>query len=249
MANKELHAFNYISSHDLQEPLRKIQTFANSILTTEYANLSEQGKDHLNRMHNAARRMQALIKDLLEYAHTDIQDRIFEPTDLNEIIKEVCDELSDDITEKNAVISVGDLCKVHVNKFQFRQVMNNLISNALKFSKPGVPCEIVIKNKTGPGLQFENENSGLLPGKLSPAKNYCHLNLTDNGIGYDSKYRDQIFEVFQRLHAKEEYAGTGIGLAIVKKIIDNHRGAITSNSALGKGASFDIYIPDKQVTA
>ncbi len=249
IANKELLAFNYISSHDLQEPLRKIQTFADSILKTEYANLSEQGKDYFNRMHNAARRMQALIKDLLDYAHTDIQDRKFETTDLNEIVQEACDELTDNITGKNAVIHAGNLGKAYINKFQFQQLINNLLSNALKFSKPGVPCEIVIKYNTGPGLQFENENPGLMPGKLSATKLYCHLNLADNGIGYDSKYNEQIFEVFKRLHAKEEYVGTGIGLAIVKKIIDNHRGAITSNSELGKGASFDIYIPENEVAA
>ena len=244
IANKELLSFSYISSHDLQEPLRKIQTFTSFILKNEYAALSEKGKDYFNRMNNAAMRMQTLIKDLLEYSRTNIEDRKFEIADLDAIVKEVCEELSETITEKKAVINVVNLGKAYINTFQFRQLITNLLSNALKFSKPDVSAEITFNYKRGTGLQLEKENPALTTGSLSAAEKYCRLTLTDNGIGYDAIHKDKIFEVFKRLHNKEQYAGTGIGLAIVKKIIENHNGVITSTSELGNGASFDIYIPE-----
>ena len=120
--------------------------------------------------------------------------------------------------------------------------MNNLIGNALKFSKPNVPPHITIKSIIAPGSMLQNENSEL-KGRLSQQKKYCHISISDNGIGFDPRYKDQIFEVFQRLYGKDEYPGTGIGLAIVKKIVENHSGIITARSEIDKGASFDIYIP------
>ena len=234
--NKELESFTYLSSHDLQEPLRKIQTFANRILEKEYNDLSGKGKDYFHRMQDAAHRMQTLLEDLLAYSHTNITQRKFQKIDLNKILEEVKNELSEAIEEKKAIIEGPQLCEANVIVFQFRQVMNNLIANSLKFSKPDVPPLILIKSKNAEGSKFQNE-------KLLPNKKYCHISFSDNGIGFEPQYKDKIFEVFQRLHGKEEFEGTGIGLAIVKKIIENHNGFISATSELNKGATFDIYIP------
>ncbi|MDP4251375.1 MAG: chemotaxis protein CheB [Bacteroidota bacterium] len=234
--NKELESFTYVSSHDLQEPLRKIQTFASLILEKENAVLSDKGKDHFHRMLDAADRMQILIKDLLTYSHTKILDRKFEKTDLNKLVQEVLIELGETIQRKAAILKVDSLCEANINPSQFLQMMHNLIGNALKFAKPGIPPHIIIKSKIAEGSQFKNLS-------LSPKTKYCHLSVSDNGIGFDPQYKEQIFEVFQRLHGKNEYPGTGIGLAIVRKIVENHNGLITASGELNRGATFDIYIP------
>ena len=241
--NRELESFSYVSSHDLQEPLRKIQTFASRILEKEYEALSDKGKEYFNRMNSAANRMQTLIEDLLAYSHTNITERTFEKTDLRKIVDEVKAELSETILKMRADIVTGKLGKAIINPFQFRQVIVNLISNSLKFSKPGIPSHIVIKSRIKTGSQCQHENPVLMMNSLLPNKNYCNITFTDNGIGFDPKYQERIFVVFQRLHGKEEYPGTGIGLAIVKKIVENHNGAITAMSKLDEGAKFDIYIP------
>lgn len=235
--NKELESFTYVTSHDLQEPLRKIQTFASKILAKENQNLSEKGKDYFNRMQSAAARMQQLIEDLLAFSRINLEKRNLENTELSTIIEEVKAELAETIEEKHAIVEATELCAANIIPFQFRQLMQNLIGNALKFSKTGIPPHIIIKAKSIKGSEL-NTISG-----ISPEKNYCHIIVTDNGIGFDPQYKDQIFEVFQRLHEREEYSGTGIGLAIVKKIVQNHNGIITATSESGKGATFDIYIP------
>lgn len=243
LANRELESFAYVSSHDLQEPLRKIQTFAARILEKEYVNLSDTGKDYFHRMQNAAKRMQTLIEDLLTYSHTNVSERKFEQTDLNKIVADVENELMETILEKNAVIEVGKLCQLSINKSQFRQVIYNLISNALKFSKLDTPLRITIYCNIALGSQFQNQNPKFGLDRFKADQKYCHIAFSDNGIGFDPEYTHKIFELFQRLHGKEAYAGTGIGLAIVKKIIDNHNGIITASGELNKGAKFDIYIP------
>ena len=244
IANNELKQFTYISSHDLQEPLRKIQTFAAVILEKEVAVLSSQGKDYFKRLHSAANRMQTLIQDLLAFSHSGTSQEKFENTDLQKMLGEVISDLSETILKKNASIKNEASGEAFINPLQFRQVFINLLTNALKFSKPGRLPVILINSHMANGLQLQNENALLVPGALSPQKKYCHIGIADNGIGLDPKYKDKIFEVFQRLHGKEEYEGTGIGLAIVKKIIDNHHGAITATGRLGVGTTFDIYIPE-----
>ena len=236
-ANKNLLTFTYISSHDLQEPLRKIQTFVTIILEKENQNLSDNGKYIFQRMQLAARRMRQLIEDLLAFSRITTTELKFEKTDLITIIEEVKAELKDTIEKKHANIEVSENCSANIIIFQFRQLMHNLLSNALKFSKPDIPSQIIIKSRIVKGSELNNE-------KLSPELKYCHITITDNGIGFDSQYKNRIFEVFQRLHGKEKYAGTGIGLAIVKKIVDNHNGIISATSELKKGTTFDIYIPD-----
>jgi len=234
--NKELQSFAYISSHDLQEPLRKIQTFATQIIEKESQNLSDSGKDKFQRMQNAAQRMQTLINDLLSYSRTNIQERKFEKVDLYKIIDEVKEDLKEELEQKEAVIESDETCEVNIIPFQFRQLLYNLVSNSIKFSKPDVPLVIKIKSKIEKG---ENLDSTILNNET----NYCHIRITDNGIGFEPQYSKKIFEVFQRLHGRDQYNGTGIGLAIVKKIVENHNGVITATGEQNKGASFDIYIP------
>jgi len=234
--NRELESFAYISSHDLQEPLRKIQTFSTRILEKEENNLSDSGKEMFNRMQDAAKRMQTLIQDLLAYSRTTTAEHPFETIDLNKILDEVKEDLKEELNEKHATIEANQLCEVVIIPFQFRQLMHNLISNALKFSKPNHPPIIQIKSEIANGIKFKNE-------KLSDQNKYCHIIVSDNGIGFEEQYNEKIFEVFQRLHSKKEYEGTGIGLSIVKKIVENHSGIITATGALNKGATFDIYIP------
>ena len=230
--NKELQAFTYISSHDLQEPLRKIQTFATRILEKENENLSATGKEYFTRMQNAANRMQSLIDDLLAYSQVNPADHKLENVNLNDIIEEIKQDLKEELKEKNAVITVAGKCKVNIIRFQFQQLLYNLFSNSLKFSRPGITPLIEIKNE-------------MVSGSQSPFKDKaaCHIFITDNGIGFEPDYEEKIFELFYRLHGKDEYNGTGIGLAIVKKIVENHKGIITASSQPNKGARFDIYIP------
>ena len=235
-ANKELLTFTYISSHDLQEPLRKIQTFAGRILEKEADNLSDNGKDMFRRMREAAERMQILIQDLLAFSRLSHIEEQFESTNIGKIIDRVKEDLKVTIEEKQAMIEVGETCEVKLVPFQFQLLMQNLVSNALKFSHVQTPPRIKINSRIAKGIDLTNIN-------LSPKKEYCHISISDNGIGFENEHSDKIFEVFQRLHSREEYVGTGIGLAIVKKIVENHKGIITATSELGKGTEFDIYIP------
>jgi len=236
IANKELLAFTYVSSHDLQEPLRKIQTFVTIILDNENKNLSDDGKYNFQRMQLAAGRMQQLIDDLLSFSRINTTELKFDKTDLKIIIEEVKAELKDTIQEKHAVIEIAEQCSANIIAFQFRQLMYNLISNALKFSDPDKPSHIMVMSRIEKGSELHCE-------KLSPDKNYCHITVKDNGIGFEPHFRERIFEVFQKLHSKEVYGGTGIGLAIVKKIVENHNGIIVATGELNKGATFDIYFP------
>jgi len=252
IANKELMAFTYISSHDMQEPLRKIQTFISIILKDEKETLSDNGKDYFQRIQSLAERMQKLIDDLLAFSRINKTDGKFEKTELSTIIDDVKAELKDTIKEKNASIEAVDLYCANIIPFQFRQLMYNLISNALKFSKPDIPSHIIIKSSIVKGSKLNanqpasvnlNDKDKAVQEIFSEEKNYCHISITDNGIGFEPYFSDRIFGVFQKLHNKEVYAGTGIGLAIVKKIVENHKGHITATSELNKGATFDIYIP------
>ena len=234
--NKELQSFTYISSHDLQEPLRKIQTFASHILDKEFRNLSETGKGYFNRMHDSASRMQLLIDDLLAYSRTTTSERKFEDTPLTDILEAVKRELREEFEQKKAVIEAQPLGNVKIIPFQFHQLFYNLISNSLKFSRPDVRPRITITSEVVAGRSLKKN-------EFDPAAEYHHLRFSDNGIGFEQKYGERIFEVFQRLNGKNEYSGTGIGLAIVKKIVENHKGIIEAKGQLNAGATFDIFIP------
>ena len=241
--NNELQSFAYVSSHDLQEPLRKIQTFAARIIDTEYKTLSEKGKDYFQRMINTSKRMQTLIEDLIAFSNTNISERKFKNTSLKQIVDDVKNDLIEDINNKNVIINSSKLGEAYINSFQFRQVFQNLISNSIKFAMQDIQPQITINSEIGESSYFENQNPSLTSGKLSSGIKYNHITFKDNGIGFDQEYQNRIFEVFQRLNHREKYSGTGIGLAIVKKIIDNHNGVITARGQLNNGAQFDIYIP------
>ncbi|WP_205161287.1 MULTISPECIES: sensor histidine kinase [Arenibacter] len=236
IANKELESFTYISSHDLQEPLRKIQIFSTRLIDDESQNLSKKGKSYILGMRDASRRMQALIRDLLGYSRTTTSERIFVITSLNTVIELVKKDFTEIITKKNATIKVVGECDVQVIPFQFHQLIQNIIGNALKFSRPDLSPLITVKSKIV-------QSSDIISDKQLSAEEYCHITITDNGIGFEPQFKDHIFELFKRLHDKDKIPGTGIGLAIVKKIVENHNGLITATSEINKGASFDIYIP------
>ena len=225
-------------------------------MENENDNLSDKGKYNFKRMQLAAQRMQQLIDDLLAFSRINTTDHKFENTDLSKIIEEVKSDLRDTIMEKHASIEVGDICPVNLIAFQFQQLMYNLISNALKFSNPNIPSHIIINSTIVKGSTLNDTRLAVPDNKevkakagqeiFSPEKKYCHISIKDNGIGFEPHFSERIFGVFQKLHSKEVYEGTGIGLAIVKKIVDNHKGLITATSELNKGACFDIYIPVDQ---
>ncbi|MDW8850502.1 PAS domain-containing protein [Flavobacterium sp. MMLR14_040] len=235
--NIELQSFAYISSHDLQEPLRKIQTFASRLSDLDEQNISAKAKTYLNRIEVSAKRMQTLIQDLLTYSRTNSADRVFVKVNLDEIAEEVISDFSERIEETNAVIDLKPLGEATVIPFQFRQLLHNLIGNALKFSKKGQNPYVEIKARKIKGYETK------IPVDY-PDKMYYHLTISDNGIGFADEYKERIFEVFQRLNTESEFSGTGIGLAIVKKIVENHKGIIRAHSEKGKGATFEIYLPE-----
>ncbi len=234
--NKELQSFAYISSHDLQEPLRKIQTFASRILAKEKQTLSEDGLTYFLGMQRAASRMQTLIQDLLAYSRSGNIEKNFVKTGVKEIVEEVKCDFTEMLLQKQGTIELEGNVELKAIPFQIIQLFHNLISNAIKFSSSEKPLRVVIR------CTQEDGNRLNVPG-IAPDKKYCHISISDNGIGFDPQYKDRIFEVFQRLHGKEEYSGTGIGLSIVKKIVDNHSGLITATGELNRGATFDIYLP------
>lgn len=234
--NAELKSFAYVSSHDLQEPLRKIEIFTNLIADGEADNLTETGRKYFGKIQNASRQMQTLIEDLLQYARTNTTEKSFEETDMNALLQAVTTELQESIQAARATVVSGDLGTLRVVPYQFRQLFTNLISNSLKFSRITVDPEITIRTEIISG----NAAESYAP---DPERQYCHLSYADNGIGFDAQYSERIFEVFQRLHSKADYKGTGIGLAIVKKIVENHGGRIKATGTPGAGAHFDIYLP------
>ncbi|KQO28674.1 hypothetical protein ASF10_22895 [Flavobacterium sp. Leaf82] len=231
--NRELQTFAYISSHDLQEPLRKIQTFSDLILKGESETLSPRGLNYFERMRKSAERMQNLIDDLLAYSRTSSPEKTFENISLDALIQEVRDEIAEELLQHNAHIEIMHSANLTIIQYQFRQLLYNLISNSLKFKRAEIAPKITISASL-----YKGHIIG-----MNPQFQYHMLTFEDNGIGFDQKHAPKIFEVFQRLHTKETYEGTGIGLSIVKKIVDNHEGLINVESVPGVGTKFTIFLP------
>jgi PAS domain S-box-containing protein len=234
--NAELASFNYIASHDLQEPLRKIIAFSKRIEEVDNETLSIASKDYFSRIIRAAYRMQNLIDAFLSYSQTNNSLANFEPTDFNQVLLEVKNEFSDLMEQKNIVLINTNLPVLMAIPFQINQLLTNLIGNAIKYTRdvPGPTIEISSEKLLGSELPLEDGDSN---------SDYWKINVRDNGIGFDQIYEKQIFELFQRLHSRQEYAGTGIGLAICKKIMRNHKGFITAEGHSGAGAIFSMYFP------
>lgn len=239
VSNRELQDFAYVASHDLQEPLRKIQTFGNR-LKAKYADvLDTQGQDYLERMQNAAKRMQKLIEDLLALSQVAMQSRSFVKVNLATVVIEVLSDLETHLESSRGSVDIGELPIIEADPTQMRQLLQNLIDNALKFSRPEEPAAVKIRSQL---LNKTTEN----PADNLSYRQFYQITVEDNGIGFEQKYLDKIFVPFQRLHSRSEYEGTGIGLAICRKIVERHGGSITATSFLGKGATFTITLPAVQ---
>jgi signal transduction histidine kinase len=226
-SNAELDQFASIASHDLQEPLRKVRTFTERIADTEGERLSERGQDYLRRANASAERMQRLIEDLLKFSRVATQGRPFAPVDLATVTSEVLEDLDDSIQRAGAVVEVGPLPTISADAHQMRQLIQNLVSNAIKFRRDGVVPEVDIS---------ATEDGG-----------FVKLVVRDNGIGFDSQYSRRIFRVFERLHGRGTYAGTGIGLALCRKIAERHGGTVVAESVAGEGSTFTVTLQSQRV--
>jgi PAS domain S-box-containing protein len=233
--NAELERFAYVTSHDLQEPLRKIKIFAYRIEDELQFGNVENALKFLSKVTTSSERMTTLITDLLNYSRLSKESLKFEKIDLNTVLDEVLEDFEVLIQQKNATIYKEDLPVVKGNAIQLNQLFYNLISNALKFSKDNFPPTLRIECRKA-------ETEALRSLRL-PKKNYYELSFSDNGIGFSKKFAHQIFEIFQRLHSKDHYPGTGIGLALSKKVVQNHGGGIVAESEEGSGSVFKVYLP------
>ncbi|MDB6064310.1 MAG: Multi-sensor signal transduction histidine kinase [Pedosphaera sp.] len=246
-SNGELEQFAFVASHDLQEPLRKIQAFGDRLKIKCEAVKLEEGRDYLERMQSAAARMQTLINDLLTFSRVIRSSQPFVPVDLGIVTREVLVDLEHRIEKSKAQVQVDKLPTIDADPLQMRQLMQNLIGNALKFQTPEaspvvkIEAQLVTRDQIRDDALFANP-----PPTASPGDKFCVLTVQDNGIGFEEQYLEKIFAVFQRLHGRSEYEGTGVGLAVCRRITDRHGGLITAQSKPGEGATFVVILPMHQ---
>ena len=231
----DLSTFAFVASHDLREPLRKIRLFTHVLTDREPELLSDKGRDMLKKISASAERMNLLIEDVLSYSRPYTPEH-FETVDLTNVVEQAKTDLTSTIEEHRGIIRYDRLPVMKCNPLQISQLFQNLISNSLKFHDTGVPPEIFIKAVVLKGQDIVHP-------RAENDKEYLKLEFTDNGIGFEQKYSEKIFQMFQRLHSKPEYPGTGVGLAICKKIVEKHRGFIAAKSEPGQGSTFCCYFP------
>lgn len=233
-SNRELEAFASIASHDLQEPLRKVEAFGDRLKRKYEPDLGDEGKMYIDRMQNAVIRMRSLINDLLDYSRVTTKGKPFGPLDLTQVVRDVVSDLEVRIEDVGGEVIVDQLPVIDADRTQLSQLFQNLISNALKFHRPGERPQVRIKSRTMDAGQHVSRHC-------------CSIDVTDNGIGFDMKYADRIFGIFQRLHSRAEFEGTGIGLATCRKIVERHEGDISVESACDSGTTFTIELPLRQL--
>jgi signal transduction histidine kinase/CHASE3 domain sensor protein len=237
-SNQDLEQFAYVASHDLQEPLRKIRAFGDRLTAKYQSRLEEQGSDYVARMQSAAARMQVLIEELLSFSRVSRPGIFSENLDINELIAEIRDDLETQIKREKATLVTGQLPAIRGERSQIKRLFQNLISNGIKFHKNGKGPTVEVSGSVVRGGDVQNEFNVQLP-KLK----YARIEVRDDGIGFDEKYLEKIFTIFQRLHGRTEYEGTGIGLAICRKIVANHGGFITARSTENEGSIFIVILP------
>ncbi|WP_348825074.1 ATP-binding protein [Flavobacterium aestuarii] len=235
ISNKELSAFNYVASHDLQEPLRKVQLFISKIRTEHFDSFPISLQQSFNRIEAASYRMEKLIFDLLLFSRSNKLNKEFEEIDLNLILKNTIQDFDESLKEKKTNLAAGILPTINGIAFQIQQLFNNIISNSLKYAKENIPLQISIAAKIVAGDE--------IPKLRYKTLKYYQISFADNGIGFDQQYAESIFTIFSRLHDNSQYTGTGIGLAICKKIVDNHKGTISAEGITNGGAVFHVFFP------
>ena len=234
--NNQLSSFAHVASHDLQEPLRKIQILSSQLFEIEGEKFSDKGKQLYQRIGSCSARMRDLINDLLSFSRSSYYEDQLEDVDLNAVLQEVTSDLEIKIADKKAIIQVDELPHLNAIRFQFHQLFLNLLNNALKFSRTDIAPII--------GVKYDVVDGKTIPDTIADTgRVYHHIAISDNGIGFEPASSKKIFEMFQRLHGRDDYEGTGIGLAICKRIVENHSGAIIANGKTGVGATFHIYLP------
>jgi signal transduction histidine kinase len=238
-SNRELEDFAFVASHDLQEPLRKIQAFGDRLNMRFGGDLPPEGVDYLIRMQNAAERMHVLINDLLTFSRVRTKGQPFDQVDLNHVADEVLTDLEVRVQQSAARVEIGPLPVIAADPLQMRQLFQNLIGNALKFHPPQAPPVVTVRFRTV--SELTDETGHVITGS------YCQLEFEDHGIGFDEKYLDRIFQPFQRLRARGEYQGTGMGLAVCRRIVERHGGMITARSAVDQGTTFIVTLPVEQI--
>jgi len=239
--NKELQEFAFAASHDLQEPLRKISKFGELVMAHADDEMDSESADYVRRMVGAARRMEAMISGLLEYARVSSQDQPFTRVDLNEVAEGVVNDLDLSRSREGAQVKIEPLPTIIANPVQMRQLLQNLISNAVKFHRTSIPPRVEIWSELLAEITPER-----VPSESLDEANWIELYVKDNGIGFEVKYLERMLQPFERLHGTGEYGGMGMGLAICRKIVERHSGKITTKSIPGDGSTFIITLPVKQ---